>query len=127
MSESIKEFLSLGSKFCPNELDIDRAKLEKDLGAWFRRLRLKAHFDDKDDTRTDEEKRFYKKSDWTPLPGKCAALDMFIFRIKKRFDNWIVPKRITDNMTKLERDGMEEVKNDNDHIYRMEDKGSCIV
>ena len=39
MSESVKAFLSLGSKFCPNELDLDRAQLE-----------------------TDEEERFYKKS-----------------------------------------------------------------
>ena len=114
-------------EFCPNELDIDRAQLEKDLESWFRRLRLKAHFDDKDDMRTEEEKRFYKKSDWTPQPGKFAALDMFIFRIKNRFDAWIVPKRIPDNMTQFEREGMEEVKNDTEHIYRMEDKGSCIV
>ena len=52
---------------------------------------------------------------------------MFIFRIKNKLDNWIVPKRISDNMTKMEREGMEEVKKDNDHTYKMEDKGSCIV
>lgn len=52
---------------------------------------------------------------------------MFIFRIKNKFDNWIVPKRISDNSTKIEREGMEEVKKDKDHIYKMEDKGSCIV
>ena len=27
------------------------------------------------------------------------------------FDKWIVPKRIPDNMTKLEREGMDMVKN----------------
>ena len=61
MSESIKAFLSLGSKFCPNELDIDRAMLEKDLESWFRRFRLKAHFDDKEDNRTVEEQNFTRK------------------------------------------------------------------
>ena len=30
-------------------------------------------------------------------------------------------------MTKEERIGMEIVKNDHEHIYRLEDKGSCIV
>ena len=29
-------------------------------------------------------------------------------------------------MTKMEREGMEEFKKDNDHIYKMEDKGSCM-
>ena len=127
MPDSVKAFLSLGAKFCPNELDIDRAKLEIDLESWFRRLKLKANFQDKEDLRTEEEKRFYKRSDWTPQPGKFAALDMFIFRIRKRFDEWIVPRRIRDNMTKIEREGMELVKNDDDHIYRLEDKGSSIV
>ena len=127
MSESVRAFLSLGAKFCPNELDIDRAQLEKDLEAWFRRLRLKANFEDKEDLRTEEEKRFYMKSSWTPQAGKFVTLDMFIYRIRKRFDEWVVPKRIKDNMTKAEREGMEEVKNDGEHIYRMEDKGSCIV
>ena len=30
-------------------------------------------------------------------------------------------------MTKVEREGIELVKKDNYHIYRMEDKRSCIV
>ena len=40
---------------------------------------------------------------------------------------WIPPRRIRDNMTPLERKGMEIVKKDTEHIYRMEDKGSSIV
>ena len=37
MSDSIKAFLSLGAKFCPNEFDIDR-ELEIDLmNGWFRK------------------------------------------------------------------------------------------
>ena len=39
MPDSIKEFLSLGPKFCPKPFDIDRAQMEKDLQVWFRRLR----------------------------------------------------------------------------------------
>jgi hypothetical protein len=49
MPESIKAFLSLGGKFTPAQLDIDREQLEKDMEAWFRRLRIKEYFGDKKD------------------------------------------------------------------------------
>ena len=119
--------LSLGAKFCPVELDIDRKQLEKDLETWYRRLRLKANFSDSEDIRTSEEKRFYNKSSWTPQAGKFPALDYFIFLIRIQFDSWVQPRRITDNMSKEERIGMKMVEKDDSHIYRLEDKGSCIV
>ena len=83
MPESIKAFLSLGTKFTPVPLDIDRAELEKDLEGWFRRLRLKFEFNDEEDERSDEEKRFYLKRNWTPPTGKSPHLDMFIFKIRQ--------------------------------------------
>ena len=64
--ESIQAFLSLGAKFTPVQLDIDRVQLEKDLESWFRRLRIKEYFGDKKDERTNEEQRFYLSSNWTP-------------------------------------------------------------
>ena len=64
----------------------------------------------------------------TPPAGKSAALDMFIFRLRELFNNWIPPRRIKDNMTRLERDGKEHIKIDSrTHVYKKEDKGSCIV
>ena len=59
LPESIEAFLSLGAKFTPVQLDIDRCQLEKDLESWFRRLRIKEYFEDKKDERSVEEKRFY--------------------------------------------------------------------
>ena len=126
--ESINAFLSLGAKFTPVQLDIDRAQLEKDLESWFRRLRIKEYFGDKKDERTLEEKRFYLGSNWTPPKGRCPPLDMFIFRMRQKFDNWIPPRRVKDNMSPLEREGERAIKEDSlTHVYKKEDKGSCIV
>jgi hypothetical protein len=44
ITDEMIAFLSLGAKFCPVELDIDRKQLEKDLEAWYRRMRIKANF-----------------------------------------------------------------------------------
>ena len=53
---------------------------------------------------------------------------MFIFRIRQKFNNWAPPTRIKDNMTPLEREGEKLIKKDSmDHVYKREDKGSCIV
>ena len=128
MPESIKAFLSLGTKFTPVSLDIDREQLEKDLESWFRRLRLKYEFNDEEDQRSEEEKRFYLKRNWTPPTGKSPHLDMFIYKIRQKFNNWIHPSRIKDNMTAIEREGEKLIKRDSiDHVYKREDKGSCIV
>ena len=53
---------------------------------------------------------------------------MFIYSIKKKFDDWVPARRSKDNMKKIERQGLEDIKKDmNDHVYKMEDKGSCIT
>ena len=70
LPESIEAFLSLGAKFTPVQLDIDRSQLEKDLESWFRRLRIKEYFEDKMDERSEEEKRLYLSSNWTPPEGR---------------------------------------------------------
>ena len=53
------ELLSLGPQFCPVQLDVDRAKIQSDLNAGFRRMRLAYHFHPSEDQRSEEEKRFY--------------------------------------------------------------------
>ena len=68
MADEMIAFLSLGAKLCPVEQDIDRKLLEKDLEAWYRGMRIKANYPESQDDRTEEEKRFYLKSSWTPQP-----------------------------------------------------------
>ena len=55
MLECIAAFLSLGTKFTPVQLDVDRAQMEVDFEAWIRRLRLRHEFHDSDDNRSFEQ------------------------------------------------------------------------
>jgi hypothetical protein len=73
----IEAICSLGPKACPVELDINSARLDGEIHSFLRRLRLTEHFNDKEDFRSDEEKRFYtKKTDFIPEPGKSAPGNM---------------------------------------------------
>ena len=107
MDEAVIAFLSLGSKYCPVDLDLDRKQKGDAIDAWIRRLRLKTNYQDEDDTRTEEEEGFYLRTGWFPEAGKYASLDMFIYLFRKKAEVWIPPGRIKDNMTAIERKGME--------------------
>ena len=53
---------------------------------------------------------------------------MFIYEFREKWKAWKPPKRIKDNLTTLERKGQKILKNDlKDHVYKLEDKGSCLV
>ena len=86
--EEIEAFCSLGPKACPVELDVNTARLDTEINAFFRRLKLTKHFEDSDDKRNEEEKRFYtKKHDFIPEGGKSAPLDMFIIEFNEKWRN----------------------------------------
>ena len=58
LTENEKKVLELGAKLCPVEHDIDRARLQKDLNAGFRNMKLKDFFyPENQDNRDNEEKR----------------------------------------------------------------------
>ena len=62
--------MEMGPKFCPVESDIDRARFQKDLNMVFRRMKIKDYFYPDEDSRSEEENRFYvKKDDWEPGVG----------------------------------------------------------
>ena len=61
------------------------------------------NYPEPEDNRTEEDKRFYLKSSWTPQSGKFPSLDYFINLMRKKFDDWIQPRRIKDNMNESER------------------------
>ena len=59
----------MGPKFCPMKKDVDRARLQSDLNAGFRRMRLNYHFHPSVDKRTEEEKLFYITKKFDPGRG----------------------------------------------------------
>ena len=121
--EEIEAFCSLGPKACPVELDINSARLESEVYSFFRRLRLTERFKDAD------EKRFYtRKPDYIPEAGRSAPLDMFLWEFQEKFRSWKPPRRIKDNLTPIERKGKNMLRKDLEkHVYKLEDKGSCLV
>ena len=62
VSQTEKSLLSKGKQFCPVELDPPVIRMQKELNAFFRILRIKWHFDGKTDDRTELETKFYQKS-----------------------------------------------------------------
>ena len=54
--------------------------MQRELNQFYRSLRLEWIFQDKQDGRTELEKRFYKKSDWKP-PKAGVEVENFIARI----------------------------------------------
>ena len=125
----IEAFLSLGPKACPVELDVNIARLDGDIHAFIRRIRLVKMFKDDKDKRDEEEKRFYTKNpDFVPDAGKSAPLDMFAYKLLNYWNNWKQKRRTPDNLTMMERQGKGMINSDlENHVYRLEDKGSCIV
>ena len=92
------ELLSLGPQFCPIKKDVDRARIQYDLNAGFRRMRLAYHFHPSEDKRTEEEKRFYLKKSYDPGRGNNKYLDVHQDFVQQKFDDWKAPLRIKDNM-----------------------------
>jgi hypothetical protein len=71
-------------KFCPVELDPPILRMQRKLSAFFRTLRIKWHFRDQEDGRTELERKFYKKSDWNP-PKACKEIENMIERLQEKF------------------------------------------
>jgi hypothetical protein len=85
-----------GKKFCPVELDPPIVRIQKELNAFFRTLRLQWIFQDQPDKRTElEKKKKNQKSGWEP-PKVCSELEKMISRIQEKFDMWSPPRHTKD-------------------------------
>jgi acid phosphatase class B len=85
---------------------------------------LRLWFAEQKDERSEEEKRFYLKRNWTPPPKYFPECDVFWKRINEKLDKWKPPKRINSNLSRLENEGKKFVTKDTSHVYKVEDKGS---
>ena len=72
------------------------------------------------------EKVFYQKSSWEP-PKACKEIETLIEKIQEKFDKWTPPKHIRDNITNEERKFLQKIKNEDDIIYKWEDKGPSFT
>ena len=119
--------MSLGPQFCPIKKDVDRARIQSDLNAGFRRMRLAYHFHPSEDKRTEEEKRFYLKKSYDPGRGNNKYLDVHQDFVQQKFDDWKAPLRIKDNMCPHMREALEELRKDKKRDIKLDDKSGCFV
>ena len=115
-----------GKNFCPVELDPPFIRMQKELNDFYRLLRIKWHFRNETDQRSNLERKFYLKSNWMP-PSACKEWENLISQIQAKFDQWKPPKFIKDNLTAPERKFLTELKNNKDVIYMWEDKGPSFT
>ena len=118
--------LGKGKKFCPVELDPPIIRMQSELNRFFRMIRINWHFDGQDDSRTNLEKEFYQKSSWEP-PKACKEIENFIEKFQENFDKWNPPKYIKDNISREERKILKNIQNENDIVYKWEDKGPSFT
>ena len=127
LTEHERSVLELGPKFCPVEHDINRARFQKDLNAGFRRMKLKEHFHPDEDTRTEEQKRFYvKNEEWEP-PYPSASLKAHNMVIQHKFDLWKQPTRVARNLSGQQINAIKELKNNDSIDIKLDDKGGGFV
>ena len=72
------------------------------------------------------EKVFYEKSSWKPLRAWKEIEDL-IKNLQDKFDEWTRPKYIKDNLSREERKFIKNLKENDDIIYKWEDKGPSFV
>ena len=83
LTESENRLLSKSLGFCSRPKSYDRGNLLHDTKVFSRRMRLKSHFNDRDDTDRSSDKypSFIPKSDWQP-PKQGPDLETFISSVE---------------------------------------------
>ncbi|KAK3727397.1 hypothetical protein QZH41_007540 [Actinostola sp. cb2023] len=90
-------------------------------------MRLTEYFYDFNKDKTnDDHPRFRNKSTWTPPTDRELSLNTFLDAVKLDISN-IKPIRTLDNLSKSERQALQELKQRPDIVIKPADKGSGTV
>ena len=116
--------MSRGLKFTPSPENNNKQEIESDMSEFFRRIKLKEFFHDKNYEQDDSLVR--NKSSFEPSKGRNAALDEFITRTKN-FPLSSLPTEKKYNITLDERNALTSLQNDPTIIIKEADKGNGIV
>ena len=126
LSEAEKSVLQKSLNFIPIKPTTDEFPSKKDCEKFYRRLRLKAFFHDKDQDRSEQsienqdqqngetkedlvfEQLNPKKSTWVPPPGKFSSLHHYIQRYRTEIDQLNFRKCITNH--NLTQEGLNALK-----------------
>ena len=90
-------------------------------------MRLKSHFADRSDSRSQEKyPDFIPKSDWQP-PKQGRDLEAFVNRVESAVRSHIPPKPKHDNLSKSDRSALYNLQKREDIVIKPADKGSAVV
>jgi hypothetical protein len=119
--------LEKGLTFCPSPGMPDITNIWNDLEEFFRRLRIKRHFDEILEQEDHNINIFRNKSTWSPPEGQDTTLDLFIKTVKNELLKDETRPKLKSNLTKNQYMGLKQLC-DNPHIVmKKADKGSCVV
>ena len=133
LSEAETSALSKGLTFVPVNNRTDEYQVKSDSERYFRRLRLKAHFHDREDADEEADNDPFAKFDnktslWTPTDGQFSALDHYIDRCRRSICSLDYSKRVNySNLSPEERQSSRELRRRNDIIIKPADKGGAVV
>ena len=129
LSESQIEILGLGPKFTPVQKDLDWAKLQKYLDDGFRRMKLADFFHPDEDTRDEEEKRFYVKGGgWEPGENQVRPNLVAHNRlIQSIFDQWKQQTKVKSNLSHKQQEALKTLKDPTIEIALDDKSGTFVV
>ena len=90
-------------------------------------MKLKAHFYPEEDSRTEEERRFYVKSDdWEP-PVPNSVVKTHNMLIQNKFDLWKQTTRVARNLSGQQFSAIKDLKSNDSIDIKLDDKGGGFV
>ena len=117
--------------YIPRSATVDDYKVRSDVEQFFRRMRLKAHFHDRDEDEqlSDSEiPRAPRRSNWTPPQGKFAALDLYIDKCRHDISKIYLQKRChKSNLPTHELKALLDLRRNPEYVIKPADKGGATV
>jgi hypothetical protein len=138
LTSSEESVLAKGLKFVPTKPKVNDFELKRDLEAFYRRIKLHAHFNNANRTIQDSDidtsdevssfKKFAPKSTWSPMVDPQSSVHKFITSCRAKIDNIsALPKVKNHNLTKEEQNALKSLHTREDVVIKPADKGGAVV
>ena len=128
LSQTEKSILGRGLNFVPLFKKTDEFTVKEDTEKFLRRVKLKAHFHDKEQASEDTERHEFKslknqKSNWTPQDDQFA-----LCKSRKHIQKIQFGKTLKfSNLSKEEWQALKSLKTRTDVVIKAADKGGAVV